>query len=81
MSVNWGKKSILTDIKSPDGKERFVDLLASADVLISSQRPGALDRLGLSEAEVVKGSGLVVDPQGVRYQPTVDGGVPPTRGT
>jgi crotonobetainyl-CoA:carnitine CoA-transferase CaiB-like acyl-CoA transferase len=52
MSVNWGKKSILTDIKSPDGKKRFIDLLASADVLISSQRPGALDRLGLSEAEL-----------------------------
>jgi hypothetical protein len=52
LSVNWGKKSILTDIKSPDGKKRFVDLLSSADVLVSSQRPGALDRLGLSEAEL-----------------------------
>jgi len=52
MSVSWGKKNILTDIKSPDGKKRFVDLLASADVLISSQRPGALDHLGLSEAEL-----------------------------
>jgi crotonobetainyl-CoA:carnitine CoA-transferase CaiB-like acyl-CoA transferase len=52
LSVNWGKKSILTDIKSPDGKKRFVDLLASADVLLSSQRPGALDRLGLSDAEL-----------------------------
>ena len=50
LSVNWGKKSSLTDIKSPDGKKRFIDLLASADVLLSSQRPGALDRLGLSEA-------------------------------
>jgi crotonobetainyl-CoA:carnitine CoA-transferase CaiB-like acyl-CoA transferase len=44
LSVNWGKKNILTDIKNPDGKKRFVDLLASADVLLSSQRPGALDR-------------------------------------
>ena len=52
LSVNWGKKNILTDIKSPDGRKRFVDLLASADVLISSQRPGALDRLGLGEAEL-----------------------------
>ena len=52
LSVNWGKKTVLIDIKSPDGKKRFVDLLASADVLISSQRPGALDRLGLSEAEL-----------------------------
>jgi crotonobetainyl-CoA:carnitine CoA-transferase CaiB-like acyl-CoA transferase len=52
LSVNWGKKSILTDIKTSDGKKRFIDLLAGADVLISSQRPGALDRLGLSEAEL-----------------------------
>ena len=52
LSVNWGKKSILTDIKSPDGKKRFVEMLAGADVLVSSQRPGALDRLGLGEAEL-----------------------------
>jgi crotonobetainyl-CoA:carnitine CoA-transferase CaiB-like acyl-CoA transferase len=52
LSVNWGKKNILTDIKSADGKKRFVDLLASADVLLSSQRPGALDGLGLGEAEL-----------------------------
>jgi hypothetical protein len=52
LSVNWGKKSILIDIKSPDGKKRFIDLLAGADVLISSQRPGALARLGLSDAEL-----------------------------
>jgi crotonobetainyl-CoA:carnitine CoA-transferase CaiB-like acyl-CoA transferase len=52
LSVSWGKKTILTDIKSSDGKKRFVDLLASADVLISSQRPGALAGLGLGEAEL-----------------------------
>jgi crotonobetainyl-CoA:carnitine CoA-transferase CaiB-like acyl-CoA transferase len=52
LSVNWGKKTILLDVKSPDGKKRFVDLLANADVLVSSQRPGALDDLGLSEAEL-----------------------------
>jgi len=52
LSVGWGKKSILTDIKSADGKKRFVDLLAGADVLLSSQRPGALDHLGLSEGEL-----------------------------
>ena len=52
LSVSWGKKSILTDIKSPDGRKRFIDLLADADVLVSSQRPGALDDLGLGEAEL-----------------------------
>src|SRR5215470_9268688 len=54
LSVSWGKKTILTDIKSPDGNKRFVDLLASADVLLSSNRPDALDRLGLSEAELAE---------------------------
>jgi hypothetical protein len=52
LSGSWGKKNILTDIKSPDGRKRFIDLLASADVLISSERPGALDHLGLTEAEL-----------------------------
>ena len=52
LSGSWGKKNILTDIKSADGRRRFVNLLASADVLISSERPGALDHLGLSEAEL-----------------------------
>ena len=52
LSLSWGKKTIMTDIKSPEGKKRFIDLLASADVLISSQRPDALDRLGLSDAEL-----------------------------
>lgn len=52
LSVGWGKKSILTDIKRPDGKQRFIDLIASADVLLSSQRPGALDDLGLSEGQL-----------------------------
>jgi crotonobetainyl-CoA:carnitine CoA-transferase CaiB-like acyl-CoA transferase len=52
LSLAWGKKTIMTDIKSLDGKKRFIDLLAGADVLISSQRPGALADLGLSEAEL-----------------------------
>ncbi|MBW0018276.1 MAG: CoA transferase [Mycobacterium sp.] len=52
LSLSWGKKNIMINIKSPDGKKRFTDLLASADVLISSQRPGALARLGLGEAEL-----------------------------
>ena len=42
----------MTDIKSSGGKKRFVELLADADVLLSSNRPGALARLGLSEAEL-----------------------------
>lgn len=50
LDVNWGKKCILTDVKSHSGKARLIKLLSGADVLINSNSPGALDRLGLSEA-------------------------------
>ncbi|MBC7898000.1 MAG: CoA transferase [Cytophagaceae bacterium] len=35
------------DLKADDGRERFLQLLANADVLMTSQRPAALARLGL----------------------------------
>jgi hypothetical protein len=49
MDASWGKKNIYLDIKSRSGKKRFVELLAGADVLVDSQRPGILARLGLDE--------------------------------
>ena len=50
LDVNWGKKCILTDVKSHSGKARLIALLAEADVLVNSNSPGALERLGLDEA-------------------------------
>ncbi|WP_213736886.1 CoA transferase [Bradyrhizobium sp. dw_411] len=50
LDVNWGKKSILLDIKSGRGKARLIELLSGADVLVNSNSPGALERLGLDEA-------------------------------
>jgi crotonobetainyl-CoA:carnitine CoA-transferase CaiB-like acyl-CoA transferase len=50
LDVNWGKKCILTDAKSRSGKARLLALLAEADVLVNSNSPGALERLGLDEA-------------------------------
>ncbi len=49
LDVSWGKRNISCDIKGSSGKERFHHLLAGADVLISSLRPGALERIGLDE--------------------------------
>ncbi|WP_201313127.1 CoA transferase [Dyella sp. EPa41] len=61
LDVNWGKKSILLDVKSLFGKSRFVQLLANADVLINSNSPGSLDRLGLTQEALRKiNPGLVV---------------------
>jgi crotonobetainyl-CoA:carnitine CoA-transferase CaiB-like acyl-CoA transferase len=50
LSTGWGKKSILLDIKSDYGKQRFIDLLADANVFLCGQRPGVLERLGLEES-------------------------------
>jgi len=46
--LNRGKKSLALDVKSPGGKEVFLDLLRNADVLVESMRPGVMARLGLS---------------------------------
>ena len=46
-----GKRCAHLDLRKPVGRQRFLDLLATADVLVHGLRPGALDRLGLGSAE------------------------------
>lgn len=50
-SYNRGKKSIELDLTSQAGRERFDELLATADVLVSNLRPGALGKFGLARDE------------------------------
>ncbi|MGE0156996.1 MAG: CoA transferase [Geobacter sp.] len=42
-----GHTVVTLDLKTQDGKQRFFELLATADVLISATRPAAMRRLGL----------------------------------
>lgn len=46
-NVYRGKKSINLNLKSTAGKEAFLKLCATADVLIEAFRPGVMARLGL----------------------------------
>lgn len=45
-NLNRGKKSIVIDLKSEDGKARLWDLIDSADVFVEGFRPGVMRRLG-----------------------------------
>jgi crotonobetainyl-CoA:carnitine CoA-transferase CaiB-like acyl-CoA transferase len=45
--LNRGKRSIVLDLKSPDGLEVFRRLLADADVVIHNFRPGVTAKLGV----------------------------------
>lgn len=47
LSVNRGKKSIVLDLKSEDGKRIARELAAKSDIVIENYRPGVMDRLGL----------------------------------
>jgi len=45
--VGLGKRCARLDLRSPDGLERFLELLSATDVLVHGYRADALDRLGL----------------------------------
>ncbi len=45
---NGEKRSLALDLRSPQGRADFEELLAGADVLVENMKPGSLDRLGFS---------------------------------
>jgi len=47
LSVNRNKRSMVVDLKDPEGLEKVKKLAAGADVLIENMRRGALEKLGL----------------------------------
>lgn len=46
-SGHRGMRRVLLDLKSDGGREAFLDLARSADVVVESFRPGVVDRLGI----------------------------------
>jgi crotonobetainyl-CoA:carnitine CoA-transferase CaiB-like acyl-CoA transferase len=45
--INRGKRSIVIDLRKPEGVEIFLDLVRRADVVVEGMRPGALARRSL----------------------------------
>jgi alpha-methylacyl-CoA racemase len=48
--LSRGKRSIAIDLKSPEGVDLALELIATADALIEGYRPGVTERLGLGPA-------------------------------
>jgi crotonobetainyl-CoA:carnitine CoA-transferase CaiB-like acyl-CoA transferase len=51
-NLNRGKKSVVLDLKSEDGKEALRKLVAEADVFVEGFRPGVMKRLGFDYESV-----------------------------
>ncbi|MFC7824543.1 CaiB/BaiF CoA transferase family protein [Streptomyces sp. NPDC057362] len=49
--TNRNKRSIVVDLKAPDGPARVLDLAERADVLIEGYRPGVAERLGVGPGD------------------------------
>ena len=45
--LNRGRRSVILDLKTPDGKAAALSLIEQADALIEGNRPGVMERLGL----------------------------------
>jgi crotonobetainyl-CoA:carnitine CoA-transferase CaiB-like acyl-CoA transferase len=47
LHISRGKRSIVLDLRTEGGRETFLDLVRTADVVVEAMRPGGLDRRGL----------------------------------
>ena len=57
---NRGKRSVVLDLRQPEGRRHLEELLATADVFVTNLRPDALDKLDLeAEATVARHPHLV----------------------
>lgn len=53
-ALNRNKKTVTLNLKDPEGKVLFLELVKKADVVTENFRPGVMDRLGLGYEDLKK---------------------------
>ncbi|MDP2659814.1 MAG: CaiB/BaiF CoA-transferase family protein [Dehalococcoidia bacterium] len=51
-TLHRNKKSIVLDLKKPQGRELLLRLAGTADIFLESYRPGVMERLGIAYADL-----------------------------
>lgn len=60
-SILRNKRSVVLDLKTPQGRDLAFELMARADIVVENNRPGVMERLGLGyEALSARNPGLVM---------------------
>jgi formyl-CoA transferase len=54
MNLNRNKKGITLNLKSPEGKEIFQEMVKQSDIVLENYRPGTMEKLGLGYEELAK---------------------------
>jgi crotonobetainyl-CoA:carnitine CoA-transferase CaiB-like acyl-CoA transferase len=54
LNLNRNKRSIVLDLKQPDGREAFLDLIATCDVFVTNLRSRALEALAIGYDDLVR---------------------------
>ena len=60
MLINRGKRSVVVDLKSPDGVGLVHELAAVSDVVVENYRPGVAARLGIDYASLSRSNPQLV---------------------
>jgi crotonobetainyl-CoA:carnitine CoA-transferase CaiB-like acyl-CoA transferase len=59
-AYNRGKKSVTLNLQTPEGKEIFLGLAKTADVVLDNYRPGVMEKLGIHYETVSKMNDRVI---------------------
>lgn len=54
INMNRNKKGITLNMKSPEGKKIFTEMLKKADIVVENYRPGVMERLGFGYEDIKK---------------------------